>query len=97
MLNKISTGFQTAFLSYALLEVAVSYVILCPLYLFTVDFIMYVPTNLYPEHHQNILYFQAQRDYFGAHQFERIENPGTFVHANWTGCGGSVASSTYQV
>ncbi|KER25040.1 hypothetical protein T265_07435 [Opisthorchis viverrini] len=39
---------------------------------------------------------QAQRDYFGAHQFERIENPGTFVHADWTGHGGSVASSTYQ-
>lgn len=39
---------------------------------------------------------QAQRDYFGAHQFERIEKPGTFVHANWTGHGGSVASSTYQ-
>ncbi|CAL8094979.1 unnamed protein product [Calicophoron daubneyi] len=39
---------------------------------------------------------QAQRDYFGAHQFERVENPGIFVHANWTGHGGSVASSTYQ-
>ncbi|KAF7260404.1 hypothetical protein EG68_02015 [Paragonimus skrjabini miyazakii] len=39
---------------------------------------------------------QAQRDYFGAHQFERIEKPGTFVHTNWTGHGGSVASSTYQ-
>ncbi|CAH8614541.1 unnamed protein product [Dicrocoelium dendriticum] len=40
---------------------------------------------------------QAQRDYFGAHQFERVDQPGTFVHANWTGSGGSVASSTYQV
>lgn len=39
---------------------------------------------------------QAQRDYFGAHQFERVEKPGTFVHADWTGHGGSVASSTYQ-
>ncbi|VDP99696.1 unnamed protein product [Trichobilharzia regenti] len=40
---------------------------------------------------------QAQRDYFGAHQFEKIDNPGVFVHADWTGHGGSVASSTYQV
>ncbi|CAH8517945.1 unnamed protein product [Heterobilharzia americana] len=40
---------------------------------------------------------QAQRDYFGAHQFEKTNNPGTFVHADWTGHGGSVASSTYQV
>uniref|UniRef100_A0A183B330 6-phosphogluconate dehydrogenase, decarboxylating n=1 Tax=Echinostoma caproni TaxID=27848 RepID=A0A183B330_9TREM len=40
---------------------------------------------------------QAQRDYFGAHQFERIEKPGTFVHANWTGHGGNVAATTYQL
>ncbi|THD23086.1 6-phosphogluconate dehydrogenase decarboxylating [Fasciola hepatica] len=40
---------------------------------------------------------QAQRDYFGAHQFERLEKPGAFEHANWTGQGGSVASSTYQL
>nr|CAX76231.1 putative 6-phosphogluconate dehydrogenase [Schistosoma japonicum]CAX76232.1 putative 6-phosphogluconate dehydrogenase [Schistosoma japonicum]CAX76233.1 putative 6-phosphogluconate dehydrogenase [Schistosoma japonicum]CAX76234.1 putative 6-phosphogluconate dehydrogenase [Schistosoma japonicum]CAX76235.1 putative 6-phosphogluconate dehydrogenase [Schistosoma japonicum] len=40
---------------------------------------------------------QAQRDYFGAHQFEKIDNPGTFVHVDWTGHGGSTASTTYQV
>jgi 6-phosphogluconate dehydrogenase len=39
---------------------------------------------------------QAQRDYFGAHTYERLDNPGTFVHTNWTGRGGNVASSTYN-
>ena len=41
---------------------------------------------------------QAQRDYFGAHQYERIDKPrGEFFHTDWTGHGGSTASSTYQV
>ena len=41
---------------------------------------------------------QAQRDYFGAHQYERIDKPrGEFFHTDWTGRGGSTASSTYQV
>jgi 6-phosphogluconate dehydrogenase len=41
---------------------------------------------------------QAQRDYFGAHQYERIDRPrGEFFHTNWTGHGGETASSTYQV
>ena len=41
---------------------------------------------------------QAQRDYFGAHMYERIDRPrGSFFHTNWTGRGGSVASSTYEV
>ncbi len=41
---------------------------------------------------------QAQRDYFGAHQYERIDKPrGEFFHTNWTGHGGDTASSTYQV
>lgn len=39
---------------------------------------------------------QAQRDYFGAHQYERIDAPrGKFFHTNWTGRGGDTASSTY--
>jgi len=39
---------------------------------------------------------QAQRDYFGAHTYERIDRPrGQFFHTNWTGRGGSVSSSTY--
>jgi len=39
---------------------------------------------------------QAQRDYFGAHTYERLDHPrGQFFHTNWTGRGGSVASSTY--
>ncbi|OGJ91789.1 MAG: phosphogluconate dehydrogenase (NADP(+)-dependent, decarboxylating) [Candidatus Raymondbacteria bacterium RifOxyA12_full_50_37] len=39
---------------------------------------------------------QAQRDYFGAHTYERVDKPrGQFFHTNWTGTGGSVSSSTY--
>ncbi len=41
---------------------------------------------------------QAQRDYFGAHTYERTDRPrGEFFHTNWTGKGGSTASSTYNV
>lgn len=39
---------------------------------------------------------QAQRDYFGAHTYELLEKPGTFVHTNWTGRGGNVSSSSYN-
>ncbi|CAG7836111.1 unnamed protein product [Allacma fusca] len=40
---------------------------------------------------------QAQRDYFGAHTYELESNPGVYVHTNWTGTGGNVSSTTYQV
>lgn len=41
---------------------------------------------------------QAQRDYFGAHTYERIDTPrGQTFHTNWTGKGGDVSSSTYVV
>ena len=41
---------------------------------------------------------QAQRDYFGAHTYERIDKPrGEFFHTNWTGRGGDTASTTYEV
>lgn len=41
---------------------------------------------------------QAQRDYFGAHTYERIDKPrGEFFHTNWTGRGGNTASTTYDV
>ncbi len=40
---------------------------------------------------------QAQRDYFGAHMYERIDRPrGEFFHTNWTGSGGGVTSSAYN-
>ena len=40
---------------------------------------------------------QAQRDYFGAHTYERVDQPrGKFSHTNWTGLGGTTASSTYN-
>jgi len=39
---------------------------------------------------------QAQRDYFGAHTYERIDRErGQFFHTNWTGRGGTTASGTY--
>ncbi|MDP4225455.1 MAG: decarboxylating NADP(+)-dependent phosphogluconate dehydrogenase [Bacteroidota bacterium] len=41
---------------------------------------------------------QAQRDYFGAHTYERTDKPrGEFFHTNWTGHGGDTASHTYVV
>lgn len=41
---------------------------------------------------------QAQRDYFGAHTYERVDKPrGEFFHHNWTGTGGSTCASTYNV
>lgn len=46
----------------------------------------YLPANL----------IQAQRDYFGAHTYERLDKPGEFVHTNWTGRGGNVSSSSYN-
>ena len=39
---------------------------------------------------------QAQRDYFGAHTFERVDKPaGEWFHRNWTGSGGETTASTY--
>jgi 6-phosphogluconate dehydrogenase len=47
-----------------------------------------VPANL----------LQAQRDYFGAHTYERVDKPrGEFFHTNWTGRGGNTSASTYTV
>ncbi len=41
---------------------------------------------------------QAQRDYFGAHTYERVDRErGEFFHTNWTGTGGNVASTNYNV
>jgi 6-phosphogluconate dehydrogenase len=40
---------------------------------------------------------QAQRDYFGAHTYERLDQPrGQFFHTNWTGRGGAVSSTSYN-
>ncbi|MDD5759856.1 MAG: decarboxylating NADP(+)-dependent phosphogluconate dehydrogenase [Desulfobulbaceae bacterium] len=41
---------------------------------------------------------QAQRDYFGAHTYERVDKArGKFFHTDWTGSGGKVSSSTYTL
>jgi 6-phosphogluconate dehydrogenase len=40
---------------------------------------------------------QAQRDYFGAHTYERIDRPrGEYFHTNWTGRGGTTSSGSYN-
>jgi 6-phosphogluconate dehydrogenase len=40
---------------------------------------------------------QAQRDYFGAHTYERVDRErGEFFHTDWTGRGGGVTASTYK-
>jgi 6-phosphogluconate dehydrogenase len=40
---------------------------------------------------------QAQRDYFGAHTYERLDKPrGEFFHTNWTGRGGTTSSTSYN-
>lgn len=40
---------------------------------------------------------QAQRDFFGAHTYERVDQPrGQFFHTNWTGTGGKITSSSYN-
>lgn len=41
---------------------------------------------------------QAQRDYFGAHTYERLDKPrGEFFHTNWTGRGGNISATNYDV
>ena len=41
---------------------------------------------------------QAQRDYFGAHTYERVDEPrGAFFHTNWTGMGGDTVAGTYSI
>ncbi len=43
-------------------------------------------------------FIQAQRDFFGAHTYERVDQPrGKFFHTDWTGSGGKVTSGSYNV
>ncbi len=52
----------------------------------------------YTTHRGSANLIQAQRDYFGAHTYERIDRPrGEFYHTDWTGRGGEVTSTNYQV
>ena len=40
---------------------------------------------------------QAQRDYFGAHTYERTDRPrGEYFHTDWIGSGGAITSGSYQ-
>lgn len=51
----------------------------------------------YRSQHLSTNLIQAQRDYFGAHTYERVDQPrGVFTHTNWTGHGGNTSSSTYN-
>lgn len=51
---------------------------------------------VYPTFCANLI--QAQRDYFGAHTYERVDwERGKFFHTNWTGEGGKTVSGTYNV
>ena len=52
--------------------------------------------RLTPRLPSRLLPSQAQRDYFGAHTFERLGAPGVWEHANWTGTTGRVVASTYN-
>jgi len=41
---------------------------------------------------------QAQRDFFGAHTYERLDKPrGELFHTNWTGTGGTTAATSYNI
>jgi len=52
----------------------------------------------YSSEHTPANLIQAQRDFFGAHTYERTDQPrGKFFHTNWTGTGGSTASTSYNV
>jgi len=57
--------------------------------------------NFYDQYRSAVLpanLLQAQRDYFGAHTYERIDQPrGKFFHTNWTGKGGTTSASAYNV
>lgn len=47
--------------------------------------------------HSSANLIQAQRDFFGAHTYERVDAPrGKFFHTNWTGKGGDTVSGTYN-
>ena len=51
----------------------------------------------YRTEHLPATLLQAQRDYFGAHTYERVDKPrGEFFHSNWTGHGGDVSSGSYN-
>ena len=52
----------------------------------------------YRSEHLPASLLQAQRDYFGAHAYERIDKPrGEYFHTDWTGTGGATASSNYEI
>jgi len=64
----------------------------CPTFMTALAYYDAIRSDLLPA---NLL--QAQRDYFGAHTYERIDKPaGQWFHTNWTGTGGNATASTYN-
>ena len=75
------------------IKLAIDYGIPCPAFMSALSYYDGYRTKRLPA---NLL--QAQRDYFGAHTYERIDQPeGQFFHTNWTGRGGSTTSNSYTI
>jgi 6-phosphogluconate dehydrogenase len=86
VLNKYQEGWRHAVIR------AVGYGIPTPAFSTALSFYDGYRTERLPA---NLL--QAQRDFFGAHTYERIDKPrGQFFHTNWTGRGGRVSSGSYN-
>jgi 6-phosphogluconate dehydrogenase len=86
LLNEYQDGWRRAVMS------AIHYGVPAPAFSTALSFFDGFRTARLPA---NLL--QAQRDYFGAHTYERIDKPrGQFFHTNWTGRGGRVSSGSYN-
>jgi 6-phosphogluconate dehydrogenase len=86
LLNEYQDGWRRAVMS------AIHYGVPAPAFSTALSFFDGFRTARLPA---NLL--QAQRDFFGAHTYERVDKPrGQFFHTNWTGRGGRVASGTYN-
>lgn len=85
-INSVLNGWKTVVSISTLSEIPV------PAYSSALNYFYSMTTEMLPS---NMI--QAQRDYFGAHTFERIDGPsGKFFHENWTGHGGNTSSTTYN-
>ena len=94
--NAVQLGVPTPCFSTGML---ISYLVSNPHQLFVYICIFFAALAFYDGYRAARLpanLIQAQRDYFGAHTYELLSNPGTFVHTNWTGLGGNVSATTYD-
>jgi 6-phosphogluconate dehydrogenase len=73
-------------------QVARAFGIPCPALSASLDYVDTIRQERLPA---NLI--QAQRDYFGAHTYERTDRPrGEFFHTDWTGRGGKTTSGSYE-